>query len=85
MDMEESLARLIAVGASVAANCQPCLASSIRKALSAGAGSGAVAQAIAIGRLVRQGAASQVDVFIASSPDLSARLSDLHAFCDCSS
>ncbi len=64
MQLEERIARLIAVGASVAANCQPCLETNIKKALSAGADDRDVADAIAVGRLVREGAASGMDAFI---------------------
>lgn len=85
MDMEERIARLIAVGSSVAANCQPCLASSLPKAAAAGADPQSIAQAIAIGRLVRQGAASHLDAFITSQAGLADELQELRAACDCSS
>ena len=64
MPLEERIARLIAVGASVAGNCQPCLDVNVRKALEAGSNSEQIAQALAIGKLVRKGAASSVDAFI---------------------
>lgn len=56
--------RLIAVGASIAANCQPCLQTNIAKALSDGASQAEIAESIQIGRMVRRGAASKMDQFI---------------------
>jgi AhpD family alkylhydroperoxidase len=66
MQLDDRILRLIAVGASVAANCQPCLESSVRQALEQGADEHQVAQAIAIGRMIRNGASSGVDRFISS-------------------
>ncbi len=64
MQLEERLARLIAVGASVAANCEACLDRNVKKALEAGADSGQIAEAISIGNLVRKGAAASMDGFL---------------------
>ncbi len=83
MQLEERIARLIAVGASVAANCQPCLEANIQKALTAGAENKQVAEAIAVGKLVREGAAAGVDSFISQleSPAIATRLDGIS--CDC--
>ena len=66
MKLDEHFMRLIAVGASVAANCQPCLEINITKAKECGADEDELAQAIWVGRMVRRGAASKMDKFIAS-------------------
>ena len=62
--LDGRIAYLIAVGASVAANCQPCLQTNIRKAMEAGADAESMAEAMAIGKLVRGGAASGMDAMI---------------------
>ena len=64
--MDEQTLRLIAVGASTAANCQPCLETSIAQALECGADEQEVAEAIGVGKMVRKGAASKMDQFISS-------------------
>jgi AhpD family alkylhydroperoxidase len=63
MTLDNQTLALIAVGASIAANCQPCLEHNVRTALQCGANSQQVVEAIDIGRRVRQGAASQMDKF----------------------
>ena len=65
MNLDEKTLRLIAVGASVSANCQPCLQINVTKAIKAGLQEQDIAQAIQIGKMVRQGAASKMDVFTA--------------------
>jgi AhpD family alkylhydroperoxidase len=64
MQLEECIARLIGVGASVAGNCQACLDANAKKAFEAGADPSLIAEAITIGKLVRQGAASSMDAFL---------------------
>jgi AhpD family alkylhydroperoxidase len=71
MRLENRILALIAVGASVAANCQPCLESNVRTSLECGADAQQIAEAIAIGKKVRQGAASKFDHFAASLQDTS--------------
>jgi AhpD family alkylhydroperoxidase len=66
MQLDERIIRLIAVGASVTANCQSCLDANARKAIEHGADQRQIAQAIAIGRMVRKGAASGMDRFIST-------------------
>jgi AhpD family alkylhydroperoxidase len=58
MQLDDHILRLIAIGASVAANCRPCLETNVSRALEQGADRAQVAEAIAIGRMVREGAAS---------------------------
>lgn len=76
--LDERMMRLIAVGASIAANCQPCLQTNAAKALESGADEQEIAEAIWVGKMVRRGAVSKMDEFAASlsqanpaTPDLS--------------
>jgi len=64
MELENRIKALIAVGASVTANCQPCLKSTTAMALESGASEHEIAEAIEIGKGVRGGAASKMDNFI---------------------
>lgn len=61
MTFDTRITELIAVGASVAANCASCVEYHGRKALESGIDPDEVAQAIEIGRNVRKGAAANVD------------------------
>ena len=66
MQLDNKTMRLIAVGASIAANCQPCLQGNLAKARSDGCDEQEIAEAIWVGKLVRRGAASKMDIFAAS-------------------
>ena len=66
MNLDRRISRLIAVGASVAANCQPCLQTNAAKALENGASEAEIAAAIEVGKMVRQGAATKMDAFASS-------------------
>jgi len=59
--MEEQIRKLIAVGASVGANCHPCLEYTVGKALEAGIDRDEIMEAVNIAKGVRQGAASSMD------------------------
>jgi AhpD family alkylhydroperoxidase len=63
MKLDNRTLRLIAVGASITANCQPCLRINVAKALESGADEPEIAAAIQVGKMVRQGAASKMDDF----------------------
>ena len=65
MTVDPQVLSLIAVGASVAANCQPCLERTMEMALRRGAGKEQIAEAIEGGQRVRHGAASKTDAFAA--------------------
>lgn len=84
MKLDERGMRLIAVGASVAANCQACLETNLARAKECGADEDEIAQAIWVGRMIRKGTASKMDEYIGSLiqavPDLG-----LGADCDCES
>jgi AhpD family alkylhydroperoxidase len=66
MQLDKGTRRLIAVGASISANCQPCLQTNAAKALEEGITEQELAEAIEIGKMVRQGAASKMDKFTLS-------------------
>jgi AhpD family alkylhydroperoxidase len=59
--MDEQTKKLIAVGASVGANCHPCLEHHVGKALELGIDRNKIMEAINIAKAVRQGAASSMD------------------------
>lgn len=63
MKLDDRIVRLIAVGASIAANCQPCLETNIKKALENGADEQEIRDAIEVGKRVREGAASKMDKY----------------------
>lgn len=86
MKHDERTLRLIAVGSSIAANCQPCLQINVTKALECGADEQDIAKAIQVGRIVRKGAVSKMDEFV-SSLDKSAAsgASQADAGCGCGS
>lgn len=66
MAIDDKIKELVAVGASVTANCQPCLQYHADKALEFGADAGDIATAIEVGKLVRKGAAAKMDGFAAN-------------------
>jgi AhpD family alkylhydroperoxidase len=86
MKLEEKTMRLIAVGASVAANCQPCLQTNTTKALEEGIGEQEISEAIEVGKMVRRGAANKMDKFITNlSPANAAAVNTGNGGCGCSS
>lgn len=72
MEMNEKIRELIAVGASITANCQPCLQIHVDKALKSGADRQEVSAAIEIGHRVRKGAAAKMDEYCANCHDVPA-------------
>ncbi len=86
MKLDQKTLRLIAVGASIAANCQPCLQTNAAKALEDGADEQEIVEAIGVGRTVRQGAASKMDKFAASlSQSAALSAGSLNGECGCNS
>ena len=61
MKFDDRTTELIAIGASVAANCQACMEYHVANATEYGIGADELAQAVDIGRMVRRGAAAKVD------------------------
>lgn len=63
--LDDQTRSLIAVGASIAANCQPCLKHHVGRALELGIDKGKIAEAIEVGKAVRTGAAGSMDKLVA--------------------
>lgn len=59
--MENKLKELIAIGASVACNCHPCVKFHTEKARKMNIEPVLINQAVGVGKMVRQGAAKQMD------------------------
>jgi AhpD family alkylhydroperoxidase len=66
MKMNEKTKELIAIGASLAAHCQPCLSFHVDKARKLGIGEDEINEAIVVGRMIRKGAMSAMDRFAES-------------------
>jgi len=66
MKLNAHTASLIAVGASVSANCLPCLEINTERAKKCGAEPWEITEAVEVGRKVRAGAAAKMDAFAAS-------------------
>lgn len=63
VNMNEKNRELIAIGASVASHCQPCLTYHIGKAKELGIEKGEIAEAIEVGEMVQKGAYSKMKEF----------------------
>jgi AhpD family alkylhydroperoxidase len=61
MKLDEQTRNLIAVGASMACNCHPCLEYHLGQARSMGLETALIEEAIETGKVVREGAASSMD------------------------
>lgn len=61
--MDENTKELIAIGASYAAHCQPCLTFHVDKARKQGIGEDEINEAIAAGRMIQKGAMSAMNRF----------------------
>lgn len=66
MKLDDRVKELIAVGASITANCQPCLQYHMGQARKSGADEQDIMEAIDVGRMVRNGAAAKMDKFAAT-------------------
>jgi AhpD family alkylhydroperoxidase len=63
LKLDDRTIELIAVGASITAGCQPCLQYHAGKARQNGATGDEVAEAIAVGKMVRGGGGTEMDRF----------------------
>ncbi|MBI4013199.1 MAG: carboxymuconolactone decarboxylase family protein [Candidatus Rokubacteria bacterium] len=61
MALDNRTTELVAIGASITANCLPCLEYHVAKAVESGVDEGEIAQAIDVGTMVRKGAADKMD------------------------
>jgi len=59
--MDEKLKEMIAIGASVTANCIPCIQYHFAKAREAGVTENEIKTAVQVGKMVRKGAAQKWD------------------------
>ncbi len=64
MRLDEKTKELIAVGAAATANCQPALEYHAKIALEEGSDAEEIAEAIEVGKQVRKGVATRMDVFL---------------------
>jgi len=59
--MDDRTKKLLAVGASVGANCHPCLEYHVGRALEAGLGRSEIMEAVEVAKGVRRGATASMD------------------------
>jgi AhpD family alkylhydroperoxidase len=59
--LDSNVQELLAIGASVSANCHPCVKYHIAKAREMKIDESEIQQAVDVGKIVRKGAASQMD------------------------
>ena len=62
--MDTRIEELVAIGASITANCQPCLEYHVQKAKENGADEQQISRAIEVGKMVRKGSAGKMDKVI---------------------
>jgi AhpD family alkylhydroperoxidase len=62
--MKDQTKELIAIGASVTANCQPCLEYHVQKAQKCGVNEESIWEAIEVGQMVKKGAMRKYSEFI---------------------
>lgn len=80
--MDVRTKELIAIGASVTANCQPCIKYHVSKARENGASEQEIEEAIAMAKKVRKGAMSMMDELIPTVlADANARVEAPDASC----
>lgn len=80
--LDEKIKELIAIGASITANCQSCVEYHTEKAQKLGATSAEMLAAIEVGQLVRRGAAAKTDRFAARHVG-GQHIPEPAASCDC--
>lgn len=80
--MDEKLKEMIAIGASVTANCIPCIRYHFAKAHEVGVSDTEIKAAVQIGKMVRKGSAQkwdeEVDILLSTTS------ADQNADCNCS-
>ena len=59
--LDDETKELIAIGCSVAANCHPCVKHHVGKARKMDVNAEAIDEAVAVGQMVRKGAAGEMD------------------------
>jgi AhpD family alkylhydroperoxidase len=81
--MEDKTKLLIAVGAAVTANCQPCLKTLIKKAKESGVQDKEILEAIGVARLVRKNSTTQIDQFLSGLSGAEYVAEDSKGGCGC--
>lgn len=83
--MDQKLKEMIAIGASVTANCIPCIRFHFAKAREAGVTDVEIKAAVLVGKMVRKGAATKWDEEIATLLDEggSASIQEQSSRCGC--
>lgn len=82
--METQTKNLIAVGAAVATNCQPCLQKLVEVARGNGVDEQDIMTAVTVGSMVRKGAMDKMDAFAATMfEDLKACAGKVESPCGC--
>lgn len=69
MSLDNHTKELIAIGASVSANCMPCLEYHSAKAAEYGSDEIEIKEAVEVGKLVRRGASAKMDKYISTMVD----------------
>ncbi len=64
--IDSKIKELIAIGASVTANCHPCVKYHVNKAREMAIDEDEIQQAIDVGKMVRKGAADQMDKLVSA-------------------
>ena len=67
--LDGNIKELIAIGASVSANCHPCIKYHIAKAREMKIDKAEIQQAVEVGKMVRKGAAGQMDELLKELSD----------------
>ena len=67
--LDANIKELIAIGASVSANCQPCVKYHVGKAREMKIDETEIQQAVEVGQMVRKGAAGQTDELLKELSD----------------
>ncbi len=67
--LDGNIKELIAIGASVSANCHPCIKYHIAKARAMKIDEAEIQQAVEVGKMVRKGAAGQMDELLKELSD----------------
>ncbi len=67
--LDGNIKELIAIGASVSANCHPCIKYHIAKAREMKIDEAEIQQAVEVGQMVRKGAAGQMDELLKELSD----------------
>lgn len=81
MKLDDKSREMIAIGASITANCQPCLEYHMIEARRFGADAQEITDAIEVGKLVRRGAGAKMDAFAATMPGAIAATKSENACC----